>query len=245
VAVQPDGGIVVGGTNGNFTVARYRADGSLDTSFGVNGSRTTVFNPSASESVGGLAILPSGKIVAVGRGWWWHIEGAGGSDLLSARFNADGSLDPSGSTTISRGPDQGAEAVALAPDGRIVVAGSGNTWDDGYFGPQRFLVGRVPGEPAVSITSGPSGTITATSATFTFTGSAPFECKLGGTYSACTSPKTYSGLADGSYTFSVRAAGSAPVTRSFTVDTIPPESTITGGPNGPFGFSTAMFSFTS
>jgi hypothetical protein len=61
-----------------------------------------------------------------------------------------------------------------------------------------------------AINSGPSGTTSSTSATFTFSSPddplATFECKLdAGAWAACTSAKTYSGLAVGSHTFSVRA----------------------------------------
>src|SRR5262249_16839418 len=61
------------------------------------------------------------------------------------------------------------------------------------------------------ITSGPSGSVNGTDATFTFdtnnTGNAGFECQLdGGAFAPCTSPKTYSGLATGGHSFSVRSA---------------------------------------
>ncbi len=82
-----------------------------------------------------------------------------------------------------------------------------------------------------SITSGPSGTITTTAASFEFGSVVPggtFQCRLDGSaWSACTSPKVYSNLADGRHTFEVQAidAGGAPdaspATRSLTVDTNP------------------------
>jgi hypothetical protein len=67
--------------------------------------------------------------------------------------------------------------------------------------------------PETTIDSGPAATTTATGATFTFSSSetgSTFECSLdGGAYAACTSPKTYSGLAAASHTFSVRAIDAA------------------------------------
>jgi parallel beta-helix repeat protein len=104
--------------------------------------------------------------------------------------------------------------------------------------------------PETTIDSGPSGTITSTTATFDFSSSetnSHFECKLEpveSAFSSCVSPKSYSGLANGSYTFSVRAIDAAdntdtsPATRSFTVsttqggDTTPPTVVSTVPPTG-------------
>ena len=90
--------------------------------------------------------------------------------------------------------------------------------------------------PDTTIDSGPSGTTSNASPSFTFSSSeagSTFECKLDGpggatgSYGSCTSPKDYTNLAGGDYTFSVRATDAAsntdatPATRSFTVDTTP------------------------
>lgn len=93
---------------------------------------------------------------------------------------------------------------------------------------------------APSITSGPSGLTASTSASFAFTGEggASFQCALDSTASpvACTSPKSYSGLAQGAHTFYVRQTDTAGNTgvfasRSWTVDTVaPPAPSITSGP---------------
>ena len=104
-----------------------------------------------------------------------------------------------------------------------------------------------------SIVSGPSGTVASTSASFGFTSTTgSFECKLdAGAWGACASPKAYSGLANGSHTFSVRANDDAgnvdatPATRTWTVDTIAPNTSITSGPNGSVRSTTATFSFTA
>jgi hypothetical protein len=106
--------------------------------------------------------------------------------------------------------------------------------------------------PTVTITGGPTGVVASSSASFTFTASeagAAFQCALdAGAYLACTSPSTYSGLAIGAHTFSVRAcdaAGncSAPASRSWTVDLIAPDTAITSGPIGPVASTSAAFTF--
>ena len=67
--------------------------------------------------------------------------------------------------------------------------------------------------PETTIDSGPSGTVKQNSASFSFSSSeanSTFECKLDSAgFSACSSPKNYTGLAKGSHTFSVRATDAA------------------------------------
>jgi uncharacterized delta-60 repeat protein len=149
VAVQPDGRIVVGGSDGNFVISRYRADGSLDTSFGIGGTQTTVFSdwPPAVSSITALAIQRNGKIVAVGSGSVQTIITDTGTFIADARYDANGVEDRSLTGMHQPGPDQSAAAVMIEPDGQIVLAGAGNTPYDGMYGPQRFLIGRLDGEP--------------------------------------------------------------------------------------------------
>jgi large repetitive protein len=107
--------------------------------------------------------------------------------------------------------------------------------------------------PQPTITS-PAPDPNASSASFSFTdgeAGATFRCKLdGGAASACTSPKAYSGLADGQHTFSVTAvdaAGnqSAAASVTWTIDNAsPPAPTITAKPPSASGSANASFSFT-
>ena len=71
LAVQPSGDIVTLGTgtlltNTAFVLARYTANGQLDTTFGSNGTVTTSFGIGPAVSANGLTIQSDGKIVAVG-----------------------------------------------------------------------------------------------------------------------------------------------------------------------------------
>ncbi len=117
IALQADGKIVVGGffyfMNGvaRNRIARLNTDGSLDTSFdpgtGFDGNR-----------VYALAIQPDGKIIVGGE--FENCQGTAISRI--ARLNTNGSLD----LTFSPGPgitDGRVQAVAIQPDGKVVVGG--------------------------------------------------------------------------------------------------------------------------
>nr|MDQ3822747.1 Ig-like domain repeat protein [Actinomycetota bacterium] len=109
--------------------------------------------------------------------------------------------------------------------------------------------------PDTSIDTGPSGSTIQTDATFTFSADEPgssFACRLDeGAWEPCSSPETANGLADGSHTFEVRATDAAgntdafPATRTWSVDTAGPETTIDSGPADPSGSASAAFAFDS
>lgn len=128
ILVQPDGRIVAGGiaggNAGDFALARYDSDGTLDASFGIGGEVLTDFSGMLDIATS-LALQPDGKIVA-----------AGNADVLDplqykfgvARYNDDGSLDSGFGAggkvvTVIQGADE-ISAVALQADGKIVVAGT-------------------------------------------------------------------------------------------------------------------------
>lgn len=134
VALQPDGKIVVVGTSAStevnhsvFAVLRYNADGSFDKTFGAGGKSLTAINESTGYSSSGdeahaVALQPDGKIVVAG------VAGGYPPDFAVARYNADGSLDQTFGdagvvVTDFNTQDDGANAVAVQPDGKIVVGG--------------------------------------------------------------------------------------------------------------------------
>ena len=109
--------------------------------------------------------------------------------------------------------------------------------------------------PDTVLASGPSGPTNDSTPTFTFTASKPgstFECRVGAAaFASCTSPHTTAALSDGPKTFEVRAidalgnADPASATRTFTVDTTPPETIISAGPTGTTSDSSPTFEFSS
>jgi hypothetical protein len=111
--------------------------------------------------------------------------------------------------------------------------------------------------PQTTIDSGPSGPTNDDSPSFDFSSEAgaSFECRLDSNQEAdfdpCTSPQSYSSLAVGAHTFEVRATDQAgntdqtPASRSFTVDTSPPDTTIVSGPSGTTNDATPTFTFSS
>ena len=125
---QPDGKLVVAGqsnggiTLGDFALARYNPNGSLDASFNGTGTVATVFGPSW-DTANALVRQSDGKLVAAG-----YTSNGSNLDFALARYNANGSLDTSFNgtgkvtTPFGAGDDFGL-ALVLQTDGKIVVAG--------------------------------------------------------------------------------------------------------------------------
>ncbi len=117
--------IVVGGTCGTATVvlARFLPDGTLDATFGTNG---LVLSPGDAASKA-LLVQPDNKLVTVG---FQLIPGS--NQALVARYNEDGSPDPSfganGVVTTTTGEGKSSfRSVARQPDGKIVAVGQGGS----------------------------------------------------------------------------------------------------------------------
>lgn len=129
VAVQPDGRIIAAGkgAGGGFALVRLDSGGHLDPTLGGDGAVVAGFTPASPQDAGGtargMALQPDGKIVSVG------YVGNTAFDIGVARHNADGSLDTTfsgdGMVTADFGGTEFGNAVAVQPDGKIVVAGNG------------------------------------------------------------------------------------------------------------------------
>jgi hypothetical protein len=170
-------------------------------------------------------------------------------------------------TGLTSTGDASAKATYKAPDGyigRAIVSIRAINQTSGAFSDGQVI---VDVNPKTELTAGPGlgstpGLTTDNTPTFDFravTGQTPtvindatFECKLdSGEWSTCTSPYAAGTLADGSHTFSVRAKKGTdlvdpqPASANFTVDTISPSVSITGGPTGRTKSTDASFAFTN
>lgn len=137
VLVQPDRQIVVAGNasgSAMMTVTRLNPNGSLDATFDGDGTATIDFGATA-DLAGGAVRQPDGKIVVAG-----STQAAG--DVAVGRLNANGSPDTTfgaaGKATVNFGAATFGFAVALQPNGRIVVAGQRTAGND-------FAVARLLG----------------------------------------------------------------------------------------------------
>jgi hypothetical protein len=110
----------------------------------------------------------------------------------------------------------------------------GNLVDTNSTAQRTFTVDTTP--PPTNLTAAASGTIRTTAASFTFDAGgeagATFECRLdSASFTACTSPFTLAGLAQGSHTVEVRALDAlgnpdaTPAAATFAVDSLAPKVT--------------------
>ncbi|MFN7627516.1 MAG: VCBS domain-containing protein, partial [Pirellula sp.] len=118
VTIQPNGKIVVGGyaqmgSNNDFALVRYNADGSLDTSFGTGGMVTTAIG-TGSDQGQSVTIQPDGKIVVAG-----FSSNGSNNDFALMRYNADGSLDTTFDLAVTLGG-----SVSFTENGSPVVLDS-------------------------------------------------------------------------------------------------------------------------
>jgi uncharacterized delta-60 repeat protein len=124
VALQADGKIIVAGS-GDFANAlrRYLPDGTFETTLGRGGPVAMPERGVSLEGFNALAIERDGKIVAAG-------AARSGSTyyFVVARYLSDGRIDggfgANGAVLMKADGGEGARALTLQPDGKIVVAGT-------------------------------------------------------------------------------------------------------------------------
>lgn len=145
LAIQADGKLVAVGlaaeavNNGfDFALARYNSDGSLDDNFGNHGKVLTAFNAGNAQA-NAIVIQPDGKLVVAG----W-VFGSNAFDFALARYNSDGTPDPTFgnnsqvTTNFGANSTDQAFALALQGDGKLVVVGSADLGASNNFALARY-----------------------------------------------------------------------------------------------------------
>jgi len=148
--VQADGRIVVAGQRaGAATLARFNADGTLDTTYGTGGFVTARFagtptsQPGASAATA-LALDPSGDVLATGFG--------ASQSMFVARFSPSGAMTASVVCFAPHLIDYTAYAIAQRADGSVVIAGQAR--DRWHGTPYKFYGARA----VVQVTGGSART---------------------------------------------------------------------------------------
>lgn len=143
LVLQNDRIVVVGKRDDRLVIARATASGALDTSFARPRGYQAVAVGSASAAQA-VALDRRGRLVVAG-----HADRGGQRDMVVLRFLPNGALDPSfgrGGVVVAGDPavDERAVAVALAPDGAIVVAGDAGPEGARDLEVRRFLADGAP-----------------------------------------------------------------------------------------------------
>ena len=155
LTVQPDGKILVAGQSYNgsdfdFALVRYDADGLLDTSFSTDGKLTTDIGLD-NDYAHSVTVQADGKIL---------MAGSSNDNFALIRYNANGTLDTSfngtGKLTTDIGSTDTGYSVTVQPDGKILVAGtSGGDFallcynSDGTLDTRFDLVNTLDGTPSL------------------------------------------------------------------------------------------------
>ena len=238
VAVDSTGDVYVA-DSGNSRIQKFDSSGNFITKWGTVGTGDGQFGPSATVPLD-IAIGPSDNVVVV-----------------DAANNRVEKFRPIGTFITKWGTAGSGTSQFTLPSG-VAIASGGEVYvvDQGNNRVERFHETDVTA-PTTSLDSGPSG-ISGPNVSFTF--SSPdspllgpgFECRFDtAEWESCGSPKAYSNLSDGSHTFRVRAVDAAgnpdpsPTVRTWTVDAIPPQTTIDSGPTGTTNDPSPSFAFSS
>ena len=227
---------------------------------GLTASETFTVTPDTADPTGGAVSYPDG----------YDVDGVvtvtadGGSDAISGLDSASGALErrTSALTDGACAPFVGGWSAATSPD--TVATGtcvryryriSDRVGNEAIYTLPTSTVKVDLVAPQTTIDVAPSDPSGDASPSFQFSaseGNSTFECRIdGGAWSACTSPKSYASLADGSHTFQVRATDSAgltdatPASHTWTVDTAAPNTTLDDAPADPSNDDAPSFEFSA
>jgi uncharacterized delta-60 repeat protein len=173
LVLQPDGKIVVGGVTDaggsrDFALARYGTDGSLDAAFGRGGRMIANLRPLSTDTVYSLALQPDGKILAGGTTFPDRVVLRPNADFILARYTSAGAPDTAfgvgGVVTTDFGQESwdDAKALALQPDGSVVLGGSTNAGNSPgvLYGADQLGLARYTPQGMLDGTFGDGGTVT-------------------------------------------------------------------------------------
>ena len=131
LVIQADGKLVAAGASGSdFALARYNANGTLDTFFGTGGKVIT--NIGADDSVNALVLQTDGELIAAGSSAFnpvcFTFPCPSYGYFALARYTPAGTLDPSfgnsGQVTTDIGGHAYGYAITIQADGKILVGGA-------------------------------------------------------------------------------------------------------------------------
>jgi len=163
VAVQPDGkilaaGYALNGSDQDFLLKRYQADGSPDSAFGTGGTVFMHFVVEAADRSRAMKLLSDGRILLAGGEGHSPSPGVFTGYLTAAVFNADGSPDASfggGRVTIPlSGYMPEAMAIVEQADGKFVLAGRARTSGSAYYD---VVMARLNADGSVDTSYGSDG----------------------------------------------------------------------------------------
>ncbi len=162
LAIQTDGKIVIGGRvhldfglQWGFGVARFKSDGTVDSSFGINGMVVLEVGDQSYATLTSIAIQQDGKIIGAG----WAEDSVTQRDFALVRYKTDGSLDSTfGSDGIvltdSDKRNNEINGIALQADGKIIVAGE--NYSDNW---NRFALARYNSDGTLDPSFGDNGIV--------------------------------------------------------------------------------------
>jgi DNA-binding beta-propeller fold protein YncE len=236
VAVDSNGDVYVA-DSGNSRIQKFTSSGAFVTKWGSLGTGDGQFGATTATPLD-LAIGSSDNVIVVDP-----------TNNRVQKFRPIGTFITKWGTTGS-GSSQFTlpSGVAISSADEVYVVDSGNSRVERFHETDTTA-------PDTAIDSGPSGTTNA-DVSFTFSSSESpllgFECKLDSAeWEACGASKSYSNLSEGSHTVQVRAVDSAgnpdasPVSRTWSVDRTPPNTTIDSGPSGTTNDASPQFAFSA
>ena len=172
MAVLPDGKFVLAGRAGwNLALARFNANGTLDTTFGSGGKVVgpAMSGSSTQQRYVGLTVDGSGRLVVASTVGEATVTQEG-RDFLVVRFLPTGQLDPAFGaggvvrTDVAPGLSDGASSVVVQPDGRILVGGAASyvtTYNGQVITPNQFALVRYNPNGSLDAGFGTNGVVTA------------------------------------------------------------------------------------